>query len=72
MMRHYRPVGDYQIGVEDEDGAVLEWRDRPELEGDANPGLEHQVKEGMLVNLRKSEAQIVYKAGIADRADEFN
>lgn len=72
MLRHYRPVGDYQIALEDDEGNVLEWRNRPVLEEEANPGLEHQVKEGMLVHIRKTEAKTIMKAGIADRADPID
>ena len=75
MLRHYRPVGDYETAIEDEDGNPTEWRGMPE-EGKAedgwNPGLELQVKEGQLVRLRKSEAKVVIKAEIADRADPID
>lgn len=72
MLRHYRPKGDYQIADEDEEGNVVDWRERPELEEEDNPGLEWQVKEGMLVHLRKTEARVVIKAEIADRADPID
>lgn len=72
MLKHYRPVGDFQIAREDETGEVLEWRDRPELTEESNPGLEWQVKEGWLVHIRKTEAQTIVRAGIAERADPFN
>lgn len=78
MLRNYRPVGDYMLGIEaeGEDPVFEAPADEPKAgdEGfeDYNPGLERQVKIGQLIQLRLSEARAVIGREIAERADAIN